>query len=136
MIDFMDTVLPLTGCSLMIISLGFVATFLFRAMFALDKLIKYECENLPEQWEKDWQPTGMFWRPKGKQVSTMNRLFRGNPAIAFFRFLFSTPKWVKEHPEPAAHIKQLRRYTLFWNIGVITWFVVIFPAILFVFTPR
>ena len=120
----------------MIISLGFVATFWFRAMFALDKLVKYEYENLPEQWEKDGQPHGMFWRPKGKKTNLFNRFIRGNPGFVFFRFVFTTPNWVKESSEPTSYIKQLRKFTLFWNIGVITLFFLIFPAILIVFTPQ
>ncbi len=132
----MDTLLPLTGCGLMIISLGFVITFWFRAMFAFDKLIKYECENLPEQWEKDWQPRGMFWKPDGTKMRPLNRFFRSNPAFAVFRFLFTTPEWIKENPETISHLKQLRRFTLFWNIGVLTLFFVIFPAIAIVFTPQ
>jgi hypothetical protein len=132
----MDTLLPLTGCGLMIISLGYVITFWFRTMSAFDKFVQYECENLPEQWERDGQPFGMFWKPKDKKVRAINRYFFSNPGIAQFRLLFKTPDWIKEHPEAADHLKQIRRYTLFWNIGVIVWFAVVFPAIIFVFTPR
>ncbi len=120
----------------MIISLGFVATFWFRAMFAFDKLIKYEYENLPEQWEKDGQPRGMFWKPAGKKIKLFNRFVRGNVGFAALRLIFITPKWVKENPESTAHLKQLRKFTLFWNIGVLTLFFVVFPAILVVFTPQ
>lgn len=132
----MDTLLPLMGCGLMIISLGFVLTFWYRVMVALDKLVKFEYENLPEQWEKDGQPRGMFWKPQEKKMSLLNRFFLSNPATAFFRFTFTTPEWVKENPVPTSHIKELRKFTLFWNIGVVVLFFVIFPAILFIFTPR
>jgi hypothetical protein len=120
----------------MIISLGFVVSFWFRAMVALDKLVKYQYENLPDQWERDGQPHGMFWRPEGKKPSLFNRFIRGNPGFVFFRFIFAPPIWVKESPEPTFYLKQLRKFTLFWNIGVITLFFVIFPAILIVFTPQ
>ena len=120
----------------MIISMGFVATFWFRAMFAFDKLIKYEYENLPEQWEKDRQRRGMFWRPKGKKITLFNRLVGGSPGFAALKLIFITPNWVKGNPEPTSYLKQLRKFTLFLNIGVITWFVVIFPALLVVFTPQ
>ncbi len=132
----MDTLLSLTGCSLMIISLGFVVSFWFRAMFALDKLVKYECENLPEQWQKDGQPRGMFWRPKDRNSSLFDRFIRSNSSFVFFRFIFTTPKWVKESPEPTLYLRQLRKFTLFWNVGLITLFFVVFPAILIVFTPQ
>jgi hypothetical protein len=131
----MDTLLPLSGCSLMIISLGFVITFWFRAMSAFDKLVKYEYENLPEQWERDGQPRGMFWKPQEKRVSLLKLFFLSNPAIAVFRFLFQTPQWVQDNSEPTVYIRQFRKFTLFWNVGAIAWFVVIFPAILIVFTP-
>jgi hypothetical protein len=132
----MNTLLPLMGCSLMIISLGFVLTFWYRAMVAFDKLVKFECENLPEQWKKDWQPRGMFWKSQEKKMNLLNRFLLSNPAIAIFRFTFTTPEWVKENPEPTIHIKELRKFALFWNIGVVVWFLAIFPAILIVFTPR
>src|SRR5687768_664893 len=105
----METLLPLTGCSLMIISLSFVASFWFRAMSALDKLVKYEYENFPEQWEQDGQPRGMFWKSQGKEASLLHQFFLSNPTIAAFRFLFKTPQWVKDNSEPTAYIRQFRK---------------------------
>jgi hypothetical protein len=130
----MNTLLPLMGCGLMIISFGFLITFWFRAMLAFDKLVKYEYENLPEQWEKDWQPRGLFWKPPTK-ISIMNALFLGNPTFAISRLTFTTPKWVKESSKATAYIKELRKFAIFWNIGVPVWVFLVF-AIMIVFTPR
>jgi hypothetical protein len=131
----METLLPLMGCGLMILSLGYVCTFCFRAFFALDKLLQYEYENLPEQWEKDGQPSGMFWKPESKRTRGINRWFSVKGEFTKFKLLFTTPEWVKDHPEAAGHFKDHRRYSWYWNIGVPIWFI-LFLVIAFLFTPQ
>jgi|WetSurMetagenome_2_1015567.scaffolds.fasta_scaffold698293_1 hypothetical protein len=132
----MNNLLPLTGCGLMIVSLGYVITFWFRTIFAFDKLIKYQYENLHQQWEKDRQPYGMFWKPELEKIGMFNRVFFGSPAISSFRFIFTTPEWVKNDPESMSNIKKFRKFLLLWNVGVVVWFLVIFPSILIIFTPK
>jgi hypothetical protein len=132
----MKDFLPLMSCGLMVVILVYIATFWFRAVFALDSLLKYEFDNLPKQWNMDKQPRGMFWKPKVRSNNFLNRLFLSNPGVAFFKFLFTTPQWVKDNPEPTKHIKEIRKFTLFWNIGVVAWFFVLFPSFTIIFASR
>jgi hypothetical protein len=129
--------LPFFGCGLMIISLGYIFTFWFRAVFALDKILKYEYENLHEQWIKDRQPRGMFWKPKVKPAKIFDRFFsRINPGVHFFKLLFTTPEWIKQNTETTNYIKEFRKFVLLWNVGVLVWFFVLFPGMGYIFTPR
>ena len=125
----MDTLLPLMGCGLMIISLGYVVTFWFRAIFALNKLTKFDIENPRNQRELIEQP--QLW-----DISTLKSIIMNNDPLMMFIFIFTTPKWVKENPEAQHYHKEFRKFTLFWNIGVLLWFVVLFPSILIIFTPK
>jgi len=105
----MNSLLPLIFCGLYVIILVGTLPFWLRARNALDKLIKYELENLPEQREKDRQPR-----------------FFTDSSIAAIKFILTTPDWVKNNPEPKAHLKDFRKFTLFWSIGVLASFLVVF----------
>lgn len=124
------------GCSLLVFSLMFVISFWFRATQALDNLIRYEYENLRDQWEKDGQPRGMFWKPPSPAGNRFKRMFLGNPGIAALKLTFVTPAWARLNTEAAKYLKRYRQFVLFWNIGLLVWFFVIFPSLIVVFTPR
>jgi hypothetical protein len=135
----MQTIMPLLGCGLLALSLAFLVSIFFKLMLALGNLLRYEYENHREQWIKDGRPQALsFWKPpvESESPNLFERLFTLKASITTFKLLFITPDWAKEHAESAKYLQQYRKFALLWNLGVPVWFCVIFPSVIFVFTPR
>jgi predicted small integral membrane protein len=115
----MDTLLPSIICGLLTISLGYIITFWFRAIFAINKLTKFDIENPQSQ-------QGKVENPRLWEISTLKSIIMSNDPMMAFIFIFTTPNWVKENPEARHYHKEFRKFTLFWNIGVLLWFLVFF----------
>lgn len=112
----MSELFPLAGCGLMIIGFGVLFSFWYRAISSLDNLIKYEYENFPEQWEKDRQPHGLFWKPPQKQVKLINRIFQSNPLL---KFIFTTPEWMRENIISMEYLNKFRKFVFLWNFSIL-----------------
>lgn len=102
-------------------SLIYIISFWFKAFFAFDNLLKHQHKYFQEEWIKDGNPRGMFWRPRNQPGSLLNQLFRAHPAIVAFKFLFRRPDWVNKSREAMYLHKRYRRFVLYWNIAVPAW---------------
>ncbi len=114
----MNNIFPILGFILFIGGFIFLLSFFYRSMRAFNRVIKFLYENL-----KEGQPFGMFWRPSMKNVKLKNRLFFSNPGIKAFQYLFFTPDWVKEHPEAMLDFREFRKFSLYWNIGIVLFWI-------------
>jgi predicted membrane protein len=104
-----------------IITFFLLIPILIWAFTTFDNLIKLEYESFHEQWIKDKQPVGMFWRPENYRVSFSS----GNVSQKYMLvWLFKTPEWVNGSDEASALLKRLRVLVLIWNICVLLWFFV------------
>jgi hypothetical protein len=113
-------ILSLLSIGALIAYFIFIARFWFRSMKAYSSLVKYEYENLHEQWVKHGEPEGMvYWSAPQRSKNLLNRLIRSNPGFTMLPLVFYTPKWIASHPQAQAYLKDMRRNTLWWNIGAI-----------------
>lgn len=132
----METLWQLLICGGIIGYFIFLVRFFFLAMKAHSNLVRYEYENIPDQWEKDSEPQGMiFWKAPTKPKKLVNSLFFSNPGITALLWAFKTPKWVNDHPEAREYLRKMRLNTLWWNLGIlcplILFFGSVFLAVLF-----
>ena len=125
----MDTFISVLLLGLMLLSLAYIATFWFRAMRSFDDLIKYEYENLHEQWIAEGEPRGMFWKPPQRSNNILNLLVRSNPGLKILKWTFFAPQWVKSNADAESTLKRARKYMLCWNIAVPLWFSLFFGLI-------
>jgi ferric iron reductase protein FhuF len=91
---------------------------LIWAFNTFDNLIKLEHEKFHQQWIKDGQPPGMFWRPEGSRPS-----FQGGFATqkSMLILLFRKPEWIAENAQACILLKKYRILVLAWNAGIIMW---------------
>lgn len=130
----MQIIFSTISCGIVITYLVFVIRFWFRSMRAYSDLVKYEYENLPEQWGKDGEPDGMFyWKAPKHSRNLFIRFVRSNPAMSLLPLLFRAPKWIENHPEAQEYIAVLRKNALWWNLGVMG-FALLYTVLLFVST--
>ena len=83
-----------------------------------DNLIKLEYEKFHQQWLKDGQPPGLYWRPAGNSPS-----FHGGIATqkSMVKLLIKKPEWVASSDEACYLHKKYRILVLAWNAGIILW---------------
>jgi hypothetical protein len=93
---------------------------LIWAFNTFDSLIKLEHEKFHQQWIKDGQPPGMFWRPEGSRPS-----FQGGIATqkSMLLLLFNKPEWIESSSQARNLLKKYRILVLAWNIGIILWLI-------------
>jgi len=93
---------------------------LFTAFFNFDTIVKIEHEKYNHEWIKDGKPIGFFWRSSQcTWLSSAMALQRLS-----FRWLFTTPPWIRNDSDALLHLKRLRLFVLFFNVGIIAWFVI------------
>jgi hypothetical protein len=93
---------------------------LFAAFFNFDKIVKIEHEKYSQEWINDGKPKGFFWRSaQCTWLSSAMALQRLS-----FQWLFTTPTWIRIDSEALLHLKRLRMFVLFFNVGIIVWFVI------------
>ncbi|MBL8077026.1 MAG: hypothetical protein JNM55_03615 [Anaerolineales bacterium] len=108
----------------------FIARFFFLAARAHSDLVRFEYENLPDQWEKDGEPQGMlFWKAPTKPKKLANRLFLSNPGITSLLWDFKTPKWVNNYPEAQKHLRAKRLNILWWILGILSPLILFFSSV-------
>lgn len=90
---------------------------LFMAFINFDRLVQTEYKLYRDSWIQDGKPRGFFWKPpKSSLISgwfAMQRLT--------FSWLFKTPNWVQSDIKATSLLRNLRKYVLIWNIGIIMW---------------
>jgi hypothetical protein len=98
----------------------FILRFLLLSFKAYSNILLYECEHLPEQWERDGKPRGIeFWKfPKlaWRDMLYKSALFR-SAAISPMLWIFVNPEWTESHDEVLKYFGDLRKNVLWWNIG-------------------
>lgn len=130
----MTLIYQLMGCSSILMFLGCVIPFWFKAAKAHNELVKFQYENAYDAWKKSGEPSGMLgWRAPIKSRNIIKRFFLSNPAITELAWIFYTPQWVNEFPEAQTILRRLRHTVLAWNVGVIS-FVIYFILVLALFS--
>lgn len=116
----MTLIFQLIGCSSMLVVLGLVIPFWFKAAKAHDELIKFQYENDYDAWKKSGEPSGLRgYRSLTRSRNILKGFFISNPAITMLTWIFFTPDWVKKFPEAQDILRKLRRNVLAWNLGII-----------------
>ena len=92
---------------------------LIWAFNTFDNLMKLEYEKFHQQWLKDGQPPGLYWRPAGHQPS-LHSGFATQKSMLIL--LFSKPEWVASSGEACILHKKYRVLVLTWNISILLWF--------------
>ena len=105
--------------SLQLIVIIILIPILIWSFNTFDNLIKLEYEKFHQQWLKDGQPPGLYWRPAGYRPS-----FQGGFATqkAMLVLLFRKPEWVASSDQAKILLKKYRILVLTWNISIILWF--------------
>ncbi len=116
----MGTTFAYLLCGSLVIYIAFMIRFILLSFKAHSNLVRFEYENIREQWEKDGEPDGMlFWRAPTRSKKFKNRLFLSNPGVTSLIWKFKTPKWVKDYPQTQKYLKSMRMNSLVWNIGIL-----------------
>jgi len=84
-----------------------------------DNLIKLEYEKFHQQWLKDGQPSGMYWRPAGYHPSFKSG-FSSQKSMLIF--LFKKPEWIATSVQASILLKKYRILVFTWNASIILWF--------------
>lgn len=92
---------------------------LIWAFNTFDNLIKLEYEIFHQQWLKDGQPSGLYWRPADYRPS-LHSGFATQKSMLIL--LFKKPEWVASSAQACSLLKKYRILILTWNISVILWF--------------
>jgi hypothetical protein len=122
----MSEVIPYFICGVVLIYMIFMLRFLFLSFKAHNDLVRFEYENIRDEWERDGEPQGMlFWRAPTRPKKFVNAIFWSNPGLTALSWIFKTPKWVKDFPQAQKHLRSMRLNTVWWNIGIL------FPMVLF-----
>jgi len=128
----MTVIFQLIGCVSILVALGFVIPFWFKAAKAHNELVKFQYENAFDAWEKSGGPSGMLgYRAPTQSRNILKRFFVSNPGFTMLSWLFFTPSWVKDFLDAQDILRKLRRNTLAWNVGVISF--VIYVALVLIF---
>jgi hypothetical protein len=80
-----------------------------RAIWLFDLLVRWQYENLHEQWERGGKPHGIFWSSN----ESIGRLSEVANQRLNFAWLFKIPEWVARFPE-------CRRWLSHYRIAVMT----------------
>jgi hypothetical protein len=91
---------------------------LIWAFITFDNLIKLEYEKFHQQWIKDGQPSGLFWRPDGCPPSLHGGIATQKSMLLL---LFNKPEWIASSGQARKLLKKYRILVLAWNIGIILW---------------
>jgi hypothetical protein len=97
---------------------------LISAFYFLDRLIRYEYQFYRDAWERDGKPVGYIFRPP---EATWFRSGFAFHRVAF-GWLFYTPPWTRGDPTAKTLLSRLRWCVLVWNVGIITFFVLLFAS--------
>ena len=99
---------------------------LLASFYFLERLIRYEYAAHRDAWEHDGRPNGFFFRPPDttwlRSGMAFQRCALGWP--------FYTPSWVRGDPAARTLHRRMRWCLLIWNVGIITFFVFVFPHML------
>jgi len=105
--------------SLQLIFCFLLIPILIWSFNTFDNLIKLEYEKFHQQWIKDGQPSGLYWRPPDYRPSFQSGIATQK---AMFIFLFKKPEWVASSGFASNLLKKYRILVLTWNISIILWF--------------
>ena len=104
--------------SLQLIVIILLIPILIWSFNTFDSLIKLEYEKFHQQWLKDGQPPGLYWRPRDYRPS-----FHGGIATqkSMIILLFKKPEWVASSTQASNLLKKYRILVLTWNVSIILW---------------
>lgn len=105
--------------SLQLILFILLIPVLVWAFNTFDNLIKLEYEKFHEQWIKDGQPSGLYWRPTDYRPSFHCGIATQKSMLIL---LFNKPEWVASGGQAYNLLKKYRILVVTWNIGIIVWF--------------
>lgn len=100
-----------------------VPALLLPSFFAFDAFVRREHDFHAQAWNADGRPHGVFWRPPGSGSSWGVFSFdwaagRATNRCAW-KWLFTTPSWVRDDDEALRLLTRMRRLVLAWNLGLI-----------------
>jgi hypothetical protein len=92
----------------------------------LDMLLSLEYNSYREEWEKDGQPHGFFWRPPETTWFSYLSL-KPKSALGFFRLAFvwslKIPKWMLTDRKAFLLVRLLRILVVIWSVSFIGLFI-------------
>ena len=94
---------------------------LIAAFVVFDQLVRLEYSAYRHSWEADGKPHGFFWVPvEAKNVDgwLMNLGSGYARRRCSFRWLFSTPEWMRRDEKALRLVFWLRVLVLTWNVGM------------------
>ena len=106
--------------SLQLIVIILLIPILIWSFNTFDNLIKLEYETFHQQWLKDGQPSGLYWRPADYHPS-FHSGFAAQKSMLIL--LFKSPEWVTSSDLGSNLLKKYRILVLTWNISIIIWFI-------------
>ena len=90
-----------------------LAAIVFASFYFEDRLIRREYEFHRDAWEEDRRPTGHFFHPpEATWLGSALPLRRCG-----FRWLFRTPRWIREDRAAKALLCRYRYCTFIWFVG-------------------
>jgi hypothetical protein len=105
--------------SLQLIVIILLIPILIWSFNTFDNLMKLEYEKFHQQWLKDGQPPGLYWRPVGYRPSFQSGFATQKSMLIL---LFRKPEWVASSDQASNLLKKYRILVLTWNVSVILWF--------------
>lgn len=82
------------------------------ASHAFDSLVRLEYEQFRIEWAGDDEPFGVFWHPEDGRFFFFDYRRRNAGREVFWRWLFSTPMWMRSEPRAMMLVRRLRLATL------------------------
>jgi hypothetical protein len=95
---------------------------LISAFYFLDRLIRHEYQFHRDAWDRDGRPVGYFFRPPESSWFHSGLAFQR----CAFGWLFYTPQWTRGDATARTLLSRLRWCVLVWNIGIVTFFLLLF----------
>ena len=68
-----------------------------------ERLVKRQYEVARDAWEEDGRPPGFVWAPSGTSVK-----LSWSRNVAYFRWLFVTPQWIRQDMRATSLQRQFR----------------------------
>ncbi len=99
---------------------------LIWSLNTFDNLMKLEYEKFHDQWLKDGQPPGLYWRPAGHHPSFQSGFATQKAMLVL---LFRRPEWVESSGQAKILLTKYRILVLTWNISIIIWFFARFAVV-------
>lgn len=87
-------------------------------MWLFDRLVRWEYEHCPDQWERDGSPNGYFWRARECRFWSSD-IAKHRLGLAW---QFHTPPW-------AADSRECRRWLLRMRIVAVIWYASILAVV-------